>query len=129
MHEDGLARFVTPQPRTRFGENLADDRRRKKTLERLDHFGDLDARYATKVSTNQQGAESLRAALRSSGATTECHVVSSDRTLDVQTLTLDQALAAVEGSEFGTFLSCLPGKLAYFHGETRDERYLLQRPE
>jgi hypothetical protein len=126
-HEDGLARFLSPQTRARFRETLADERLRDKTLDRLDHFGDLDGRYATAVATNQQSADALGATLRAKGARTECHVVSSDRTLDGRTLSLVAALAAVEGSDFGTFVSCLPGKLAYFHGERRDERYLLQR--
>jgi hypothetical protein len=126
-HEDGLALFVSPQTRSRFRETLADERRRGKTLDRLDHFSDLHRMYPTPVPTNQQSADALGAKIRVKGAPTECHVVSSDRTLDGRTLSLDAALAVVEGSEFGTFVSCLPGKLAYFHGETRDERYLLQR--
>jgi hypothetical protein len=68
-HEDGLALFVAAQTRSRFRETLADERRRGKTLDRLDHFGDLDRRYATPVATNQQSAAALSATLRAKGRT------------------------------------------------------------
>jgi hypothetical protein len=38
---------------------------------------------------------------------------------------LDIALAETVGSQEGTLISCVPGKLAYFEDE--DERYILQR--
>ena len=40
---------------------------------------------------------------------------------------LSEALAEVIGRGMGTFISCLPGKLAYFEGEERNERYICHR--
>jgi hypothetical protein len=34
----------------------------------------------------------------------------------------------VVGHNDGTFISCIPGRLAYFEGEGLNERYVLQRP-
>jgi len=34
----------------------------------------------------------------------------------------------VVGWHDGTFISCIPGKLAYFEGEGLNERYILERP-
>jgi hypothetical protein len=45
-------------------------------------------------------------------------------------MALDEALADLldTGSEEGTFVSCVSGHLAYFHGEERGSRYLLEHP-
>ena len=40
---------------------------------------------------------------------------------------LHDALNDVVGSSDGTFVSCIPGKLAYFEGEEPNERYILER--
>jgi hypothetical protein len=41
---------------------------------------------------------------------------------------LDDALTRIVGFGYGTLISCLPGRLAYFEGEEMRERYLLERP-
>ena len=37
-----------------------------------------------------------------------------------------KALADVVGHNDGTFISCIPGRLAYFEGEGLNERHVLQ---
>jgi hypothetical protein len=40
---------------------------------------------------------------------------------------LADALSRVIGAGYGTFLSCVPGKLGYYEAETPGERYFLIR--
>jgi hypothetical protein len=42
-------------------------------------------------------------------------------------MTLDVALDAVVGRGMGAFLSCIPGRLAFFEAEGPGERYILDR--
>jgi hypothetical protein len=41
---------------------------------------------------------------------------------------LHEVLEAVVGRFQGTFVSCIPGRLAYFEGERENDRYILERP-
>jgi hypothetical protein len=125
-HETGLALFVTPSRRARFRESLANDRRRKKLLDQLNHFDDLDARY---VADAPGSAVAIAAALRAKGAPETCHVMSGDAELDGRQMPILAAVEAVESGYEGTFLSCLPGKLAYFRSEPPADGVILQRED
>jgi hypothetical protein len=128
-HEDGLALFVEANYRARFRDALADPRRRTKLRARLDHFDRIDARFAASVPTNRQHSRFLSPELKRCGAENDCYVVSSDDDLDGRIVPLGEALTEIvdAGSMFGTFISCTPGRLAYFHGEDLKERFILQR--
>jgi len=39
----------------------------------------------------------------------------------------EEALGEVVGRQMGTFLSCIPGRLAYFEGEDMGFRWVLER--
>jgi hypothetical protein len=52
-------------------------------------------------------------------------VISEDSEADGQELDLESAIQRVVGSDMGTILSCVPGKLALFAGE--DEMLLLAK--
>jgi hypothetical protein len=54
-----------------------------------------------------------------------CRILSEDSDLDGKELPLLEALKKVVGYQMGTFLSCVPGKLAYFEDE--DDRWILVR--
>jgi hypothetical protein len=63
--------------------------------------------------------------LRDRGAPATCVLFSAAADLDAREMPLDNALAAVVGWNPGTFISCIPGRLAYFEDE--EGRYLLER--
>jgi hypothetical protein len=63
--------------------------------------------------------------LRQHGAPAECHVISTDGELDGRELPLDAVLGQIVGVGGGSLLSCIPGRLGYFEGES--ERYILSR--
>jgi hypothetical protein len=126
-HEDGLARFIAPGWRDRFRDGLA-SKRRQKILVKLDHFRHLDARFLTPIPTARQTSEWLGPELRRRGAPERVYVVSQDDDLDSTEMPLADALRViVDGDRYSAFISCVPGKLAYFHEEEYDNRYILQR--
>jgi hypothetical protein len=131
LHERGLALFIVGEWRARFRESLAPAKRRNKLRSQLPHFRHLDSRFATVVPTSEQTAERLGPRLRSKGAGDRCYLLSEDVDLDGRQMSLDDALLKVvgENAQLATFISCVPGRLAYFHDEEPDSRYLLEHPD
>jgi hypothetical protein len=42
-------------------------------------------------------------------------------------MSLREAISKVEGSNYGTLVSCIAGKLAYFETEDKSGRYILEK--
>jgi hypothetical protein len=134
-HEQATIKaFVVHERQERCLLLLANVKRRKKFLDELGHFRWIDRRFASpvkwKVDPNiglwqrhQQGLGNLVGLLKARGAGETCWIISEISQIDGQELELEAALAAVVGKGMGSFLSCVPGKLAYFEDE--DESLLL----
>jgi hypothetical protein len=123
-HEEATIRaFVSPSRRERWLGLLASAKRRRSFLGRLNHCRDIDERYATPVPSNAN----IAAVLRSHGAPETCYVLSDIPTIDGQELPLDDAIDQVEFGMWGTLISCVPGRLAYYYDECGARRWLLQR--
>jgi hypothetical protein len=118
--------FVLRNRRDRYLKLLDTTRGRDKFRSALAHFRDLDPRYATRVSGGDM-AFAIGARLRAKGAGSTCYVLSESAELDDREVPLTQALDEVYARGLGTFLSCVPGRLAYFEGEEASERYILER--
>jgi hypothetical protein len=93
----------------------------------LAHFHDLDPRYAHPLPADVHTPTEIASLLRSHGAPPTCYVLSEESGIDGRELPLEEALDRVVGLGMGTFLSCVPGRLAYFEGEEARERYILER--
>lgn len=102
-------------------------KKRKKLVDLLDHLKGLDDRFATRLDPQSQNARAVTALLRDAGAPSTCFALSSDPDLDGRELPLGEAVETTFEGEYGTFLICIPGHLAYFQGEEVGERYLLRR--
>lgn len=127
QQEEALVRaFFVPEQRTRFLARLRAPKSRQKMLQELAHFHDLDARFAHRIPSRSQMVEGIYRLLREKGAPKRCYVLGGG-TWDGQEVDLREALEEFVGVSFGTFLSCIPGKLAYFGGEEPNERYILER--
>lgn len=139
-HEEALIRaFIAPERRSQYLGRLSDPKTRAKFMTRhFHHMTDLDERFARKIDPHMPLTDySRRAAahvdqiyevLRSHGAPDRCYVISATSDLDGEEVGLRDALADVVGGNDGTFISCIPGRLAYFEGEGPNERYVLYRP-
>ena len=119
--------FTVPSKRARYAELLRGMKGRTKVRQSLDHFGDLDLRYCTKLPANEGTPCKLFVQLRHLGAPSFCYILSSNEEVDGKELELEEALGSVVGRGCGTFVCCVPGKLAYFEGEKPGERYLCKR--
>ncbi|NIA71705.1 hypothetical protein HBA54_24225 [Pelagibius litoralis] len=127
-HETALINaFVLPAKRERALDQLANHKRRRKFLESLYHYRDLDPRYRIDIAPADQQAETIFSLLTKRGASAQCHLISSDRNLDGFDIALSDALAKVVGLGEGTLVSCIPGRLGYFEGESPGDRFILER--
>ena len=126
MHERELVRaFFLPQRQERYLEMLLKPRKRARLTELLSHFKHLDYRYAVTIRPNQQHPAEILTLLKAMHAPDLCWAISEDSELDGKEHLLSEALKSVVGYGVGTFLSSLPGRLAYFEDE--DQRWILER--
>ena len=116
--------FIVPVRRERYLEFLKSPKSRKKFVSVLAHFKHLDPKFATIVTGGQSNPSALLKLLRGKGAGIKCWVISENVELDGKETDLQTALKETIGRQMGTFISCIPGKLAYFEDE--DGRYILE---
>jgi hypothetical protein len=125
-HEESLVKaFILPERRGRWLELLASPKSRKRLLSALAHHAPIDPRFSHLIPASQQSRKGIEELLRSKGAPDTCHVISEDSGIDAQELSLSDALERVQ--DYGTFLSCIAGRLAYFQFEDVGHRYILER--
>jgi hypothetical protein len=125
-HETALvSSFIIPERQNRYLELLEKAKRRKGITRSLAHFKHLDIRYAVPIAPREQHVPDILRLLRTKGAPENCYALSEDEELDGKEVSLAEALKRVVGAGMGTFLSCIPGKLAYFEDE--DCRWILER--
>ena len=126
-HSSALIRaFIAPERRERYLALLASARGRDKLRRRLAHLHDLDPRCCRELPKGVHTPHEIAAYLKRKGAPTECVLLAEDCELDGQQLPLGNALEAVIGRGMGTFISCLPGQLAFYEGEEAGVRYVLE---
>jgi hypothetical protein len=125
-HEQQLIlAFFVPARRDHYVGMIATTRRRQKFLRELSHFKSLDPQYCVGLPNAVRTPGQIAAFLNEKGAPPTCWVTSEDRDLDRQELPLLETLKTIMGYRIGTFLSCIPGRLAYFEGE--EIRWILER--
>ena len=79
LHEEMFARyFITSRKRDRYLTLLQTAKGRSKLVFALNHFSDLDMRYALRVSTGQQHVNAILSTLKKKGAPNLCYVLSSN---------------------------------------------------
>jgi len=128
-HESQFVRhFVVPAKRARYLSLLESRRGRNKLRQMLDHFTDLDMRWAKTVPPNAQTPDQIELLLKRKGASDLCIIMSSDGSIDGRQVSLSDALQQTIGSGSGTIISCIAGRLAYFEGEDNNTRYILEYP-
>jgi hypothetical protein len=125
-HESELINgFFVGNKRERYLEMASNPKKRKKFLLELSHFKSLDPHYCFTLPKAVHTPEQIAAFLHGRGAAQLCWITSENSDLDGKEMPLSEALKEVVGYQMGTFLSCIPGKLAYFEDE--DNRWLLER--
>jgi hypothetical protein len=130
-HEEALiCAFIVPERREQYVRRLSLEERRRIDFigKHFGHMRDLDPRFARRLgSQEQRDARRVYDLLKEKGAPDTCYVL-GESDYDGQEVGLGEALDDVFGYGVGVFLSCVPGRLAYFQGEKPNERYMLERP-
>ncbi len=119
--------FIVANKKGRYVELVGTKRGREKIRLGLDHFVDLDPRFCQRMKPGEQFLPDILQALKRLGAPPVCYLMSSCDELDGREIDLAEALRSVIGRGIGTFVSCMPGRLAYFESEERNERYICYR--
>ncbi len=119
--------FLTSEKRARFLQFLANPRRRKEILDKLNHDLPYMPAFATPVPGHQDFPEELEKLLKVKGAGPTCHVIADGLKADGRELPLREALNLVCLHPFGAILSCVPGRLAYYKPEAPEAGILLER--
>ncbi len=125
--EQLLARFFVATKRERYTEMISNPKKRRKFLAELAHFKSLDARYKVALDPKKLFADQVAAILNRKGAPQAVWVKSENLDVDGREMPLLEALKQTIGRQMGTFLTCIPGKLAYFEGEEMGDRWILER--
>jgi hypothetical protein len=120
--EELIRSFLIPTKRQRYLDFISKPKTRQKFLRELAHFKSLDPRYARAVHVNPAGLAEL---LKKKRVPDTCWVISENREIDGKSMPTSDALAEL-GQDMGTFLSFIPGKLAYFENE--DGHWILEHP-
>src|SRR5207237_5950795 len=125
-HEEALVKaFIPVHRQERFLEIIAKPKKRAKLLTELSHFKALNPKYMVAIPSNQQNPSALTKLLRAKGAGATCYVMSENSILDGREMDLEGALKETVGSQMGTLISCMPGRLGYFEDEAG--RCILER--
>jgi hypothetical protein len=106
---------------------LSTPRGRRKLLLGLAHTRDLAPSVLRPIESSAQTPEAINKLLVALGAPSHCYLVSEAAELDQCELPLREALLRVVGCGFGTIVSCLTGRLAYYESEEPGERFVLLR--
>lgn len=122
-----LARFFIPTKRARYIEMIGHPKKRPKFLLELAHFKSLDPRYLVPMPPKKLFPNQIAAILTQKGAPKSGWITSENSNLDGKEMPVLEALNEIVGSQMGTFLTCIPGRLAYFEGEEMGYRWILER--
>ena len=129
-HEETLIKtFFLPGRQARALLQLASHRKRSQFLNRLSHLGVdyIEEKFVVSIPEDQQDVSSLYALVKLYGSPKECYCISQWKEVDCRELLVQEALGKVVNAGWGTLLSLVPGKLAYYEGE-KGNRFILKRP-
>lgn len=127
-HETELVKaFIRREKHDRMLGFLAHPLKRQRATDTLYHLRDLNEKYTVQIKPNNQNPDQISQLLREKGAPKTCWVISTNSDLDAKELDLDFVLSEIVGGSHGTLLSCIPGVLGYFEGETPNDRFILYK--
>ena len=106
---------------------LAHPKKRLKATDTLYHLGDLNEKCIVQIELNGLSPVQIAHQLRIRGSPKTCWVISTNSKLDAKEHDLEFVLSEIVGWSDGSLLSCIPGKLAYYEGESPKNRFILQK--
>lgn len=123
-HEEKfIASFILKEKRHRWQTQMGNPQKRAAHLVRLNHLHDLDEKYVTWLPSNTD----IEQLLLREGSPANGYIFSDSKGIDGKFLQLDDAVDHTMRGGWGTIISCIPGRLAYYYDECGDRRALLIR--
>jgi hypothetical protein len=121
--------FLLPLRRGRVLNHLGSKKKRSRFLNRLPHMGFefFDEKYAIKLENDQQNTGTIYCYLKDLKAPNYCYIISEDSELDTKEMELKTALEKIVGMQTGSLISCIQGKLVYYEGEGKNNRFILYK--
>ena len=116
--------FVVLGKRDRYLQLQASPSRRKKILGVLYHSLDVIPERVTPIENRDHTSERVEQLLRWKGAGATCYLISPERELDQQEMSLREALETLITQDGTAIVYCLEGRLAYCKAEL--SQYLLE---
>ena len=117
--------FIIRDRQERYTNLISTKKGRIKFRQYIAHFKDLNYTYCTPLSFIQSDSQ-LFDLLKADGAPDLCYVISENSKYDMRCSSLVNLTQELFNSGISYFLSCVPGKLAYYEGEGFDQRFLLK---
>jgi len=121
--EKTISYFIIKDIRRTYRTDLDIPKRRRKLLDRLNHCIDLNPSYTQWVENDAD----IVGILKKEGSPQQVYIISDDEELDGQTMSLDNAIRRTFGCFWGTIVSCIPGRLAYYRDEGGEMQAILRR--
>lgn len=119
--------FVVRTKRERVASQLGGPPKvRRKLLAALHHYADFEPSRARSIPGALQHDASILRLLEERGAPTTCYVISADPRFDQRRMPLAEALEQIVARVPGTIVVCEAPRLAFYEGEARGDRLLLQ---
>jgi hypothetical protein len=124
-HEHSLIKaFVNKERQERYLALTSTEKGRRKFKTYLSHFKDFNNQNCSPIPSLSSSTQ-LYDLLKSSGAPDTCYVICENLKYDMKVLPLMDATKQLFNSGLAFFLSCIPGKLAYYEGEDSSQRFVL----
>jgi hypothetical protein len=125
-HEDLLINtFISDRQRQRINTLLKNKKGRQKIRGLLPHSIEFKPQYVYKIPANKQTVEDILSLLVSKNAPESCYLISEHTSFDGKIMKLEDAINIIVDSGIATLISCIPGKLAYYEGESLKNRLIL----
>ncbi len=121
--EKTVESFILREKRHRYKYLLDHSKKRAAELDRLNHCTDLDPRWISWLRSNTAVVDLLW----KEGSPKEVYLISASDDLDGRTMMLEEAIEECPERGWGTIVSCIPGRLAYYYDECGERRALLKK--
>lgn len=115
--------FFLKERHDRYLMLLGSKKRRNEALNKLNHCRDLDPRFIQWLPSNAD----IVKILKQKGAPEQAYIISDSKEIDGKTLPLADAIHGAAMGGWGTIISCIAGKLAYYYDEVGERRGILKR--
>jgi hypothetical protein len=123
-HEEKTIRaFIIKERRDRYFMLLESKKRRNEALNKLNHCKDIDERFIKWLPSNAD----IVKILEEEGSPEHVYVISDSKKIDGKMMLLADAVHEASMGGWGTIISCVPGKLAYYYDEVGERRGILKK--